>query len=213
MEQAWEIISSNWEIAAAILSWLAVSLLNFLTQHPEYVEGARSKRWLSIAVSLFAFLKSKGNPGLFKLPLLPEKNGKGPGGPKTPTGLGTVLLLVVVVLGGCGTTVLQKFNATGKGIDRAWTRVAPPWIAQCKTEALACRKEGVKLELKDCPRAQKCITGLEMFKRGLDTADRAIIAGTPLAAKEDPKAADYLVTALTAYEQATKAMQAWRAKP
>jgi hypothetical protein len=214
MEQVWQTVADHWEVVTAILSWLALSILNFLTQHPEYVQGTRARRWLSVAVSVFAFLKSKGNPGLFKLPMLPEKNGAGPKPPdktRPPTSGVIGVLLLAFCLTGCGTSVLQKISATGQGFDRAWTRFGKPWGGQCKVEATACRKEGVKLEFADCPRAQACVTGLEHFSAALDTGDRAIITGTPLAVKDDPQAADYLLTAVTAYDQAMKAWKTWEA--
>jgi len=201
-----------WPYILGALCWLIFSFANFLTaNYSDLPPGAKRKLyWL---LRLISFADKSGWLKLLKLPgtqwpKLPDDQDSS----KKPTSAGTisgVILLLVVFICSCGTTTLQRLSLVQQSTDMAWKRGHPVFKASCEKEALKCRKEGVKLELKDCPGAWKCMKGLDNFRVALDTADRAVIVGTPLAATDDPKAADYLSAALAAYKQALAAGKDW----
>lgn len=122
-----------------------------------------------------------------------------------------ILLLLSVGMASCGMRNLQKIDTVGGQINNLWNKSTPTWGAMCKAEALKCRKEGVVVPLSECPRAEKCLKGLEIFEAALSTCDGLLATALPLAVADDPKAADYLAAAMTAFSKAVDAWQNWEA--
>lgn len=204
---------SPWLLTVAI-PWLAISVRNFFTLHPEYLETEGEKKLFARFVSVVSFLSSRGVKGFVKMPGKREVKpleGKKPKGEEGSIRLGAVVAVCAFAALACGTTLLQKVDTTGKAIDRGWERTFPSWSSECKAEALKCRKEGVKLELKDCPRADKCFKSLDAYRLALDEADNLIQIGAPLAAAEDPKASDFVTAGIVAFGKAMKSMTDWKA--
>ena len=131
------------------------------------------------------------------------------GGPPV-AGILLPLVLCAGLAGGCAaTSTAQRMTLVGQGTNIAWTRGYPIIDLACKAEATKCVKPGELVPLAACPGASKCIDALKLFQRSLDTADRALLVGLPLAAVDSPGAAQYLTAALKAYEQAMLAASAW----
>lgn len=123
------------------------------------------------------------------------------------------LLLAAVLAGGCGTSTAQKLSLVATGTNALWTRGYPVIDAACKAEAHKCVKPGEAVPLEACPGAKKCLDALKLFQRSLDTADRAVLVGLPLAAADDRGAQVYLTAALAAYNQAMAAADQWGLAP
>ncbi len=119
------------------------------------------------------------------------------------------LLLAVGLSAGCGTSTAQQMALVATGTNALWTRGYPLADLACKAEAEKCKKPGELVPLDACPGAKRCLDALKLAQRLLDTADRAVMVGLPLAAADDPGAAAYLSAALAAYSQAMAALAEW----
>lgn len=131
------------------------------------------------------------------------------GGPPVASVLLPLLLAAGLGVSGCGTSTAQKMALVATGTNALWTRGYPIADAACKAEATKCVKPGELVVIDACPGAKRCLDALKLAQRLLDTADRAVMVGLPLAAADDPGAAAYLSAALAAYSQAMAALAEW----
>lgn len=112
-----------------------------------------------------------------------------------------------VSCGSCNQAALKSLDISGKTIAKGWSTYYPKWSEACKKKALACRKDGVRLTLKDCPKAKTCLEGLKEFNDVLTRGDQAIMIATPLAAEGKPGADAWVAAAAQFAGVATQVLQ------
>jgi len=169
--------------------WAAVATL-LLTVMEAWVNGASKTTIVGItSTAVFVFLRAITTQGL----------------------LWTVALVGLLSVGatGCGTSTLQRMSITAQGSSIAWTRGYPVLDLACKAEASKCAVPGQSVPLAQCPGAAKCLRALDGYRNALDTVDRALLVGIPLAAVDSPAAAGYLSVALAAYEHGLALAKQW----